>query len=804
MNIKKIITTSCLAAFALIFSLQVIAGSFVVRKIQIIGLQRISRGTVLNYLPVRVGQTLRTKQSANILTALYDTGFFSDIEVDRRGHTLIIKVSERPTIGNISIKGNKSIPKKQLTKVMKGIGIAQGLVFNQSTLDDVKRSLVRQYYDHGNYNATVDTTVIPQPENRVNIKINISEGPTAKIKEIRIIGNQSFKTRELLKQFKLSKTNLLSVFYKDDQYSREKLNGDLESLKSFYQNHGYIKFRINSSHVTLTPDKRKVYIVIDITEGAQYKISGYKIAGTLIRPRQALDKLIFIKQGEVFDRARITASTMAIGNDLGNYGYIYAKVEPIPDVNDHTKTVFVTFLITPNNRYYVRHVTFTGNTKTLDHVLRNAVRQQEAALASLKDIQNSEHNLNLFGFVKGVTVNNEKVAGKDDLVDVNFKVTEKPTATLTAGAGWSDSEGFLVNLGYTQPNFMGTGRSVSASAGRTKYQTSFSFGYFNPYYTESGIGRGFSIYANSVNAAKMDNSKYITEDYGVNMNFSIPIAEYRSFNTGVGYQMTYVTLGGGAADELLNFYNGSNFNVPFAESLRNQLLARYEKKTRKYRNVVFNAGISMGSFDRAMFPTRGFRHSIDANVAVPGGGRRLEYYTTDYMAHWYHPLFKGFILSFKADLGYGASFGDSKEFPFFRNYNAGGIGVQGAVRGYESFTLGPKDSNDDSLGGNFLAAGSLGIILPQPISGNSFRTSAFFDFGNVYNTTGVNVTTGAGYMRFSYGVAVDWQSPMGPLEFSLAKAINPRKSSTLLRNGTPVMRDGDNTQAFQFTVATAF
>jgi outer membrane protein insertion porin family len=795
---KKLVIMIGIALAALSLSLTTLASSFVVEKIQIDGLKRIKRGTVLNYLPVRVGQTLNTEETSGILKALYDTGFFSDIDVDRQGNTLLIKVEESPTVGALTVSGNKSIPTKDLLKVLKGVGMAQGLVYNQSVLEQVKQSLINQYYDRGNYNAKVNTTVTPQSENRVSIHISISEGPAATIKQIRIIGAHAFKTKELLSGFKLSTTNLLSFFYKDDQYSREKLDADLEGLKSYYQNRGYIKFKINSTHVTLTPDKRHVYIVIDVTEGSQYTISGYKLAGHLIRPEPELQKFVLIKKGDIFSRAYITRTTTNIGNYLGNYGYVYAKVEPVPDVDDATKTVFMTFIVTPDNRYYVRKITFSGNTKTLDHVLRNALRQQESAQASLKNIQDSEHNLNLLGFVKGVTVNNEKVAGSDDQVDVNFNVTERPSATLTAGAGYSDAQGLLLNAGYSQPNFLGTGKSVSANIGRTDSQTDLSFNYFNPYYTDSGIGRGIGLFASSMDAGELNNkySTYIMNNYGVNMNYSIPVAPYRSLNLGIGYQLTSVQLGNQPSDELLNFFNGTNCPVPFGPvpvgncQTTAYLVNKYRKDTQSFYNVLLTSGMTFGSFDRGILPTRGFMQSYNATIALPGGGpNNLEYYTLDYTTHWYQPLFKGFIFSLRTDLGYGGTFSGGEDYPFFRNYNAGGIGVQGSVRGYYAYSLGPKDSNDNNMGANFLASGSASLILPRPLSGDSFRTSTFVDFGNVYNTTGIQTTTGSGPLRFSAGVALDWQSPMGPLEFSLASPLNARH--------------GDNIENFQFTVTTA-
>lgn len=751
---------------------------FVVQDIKIVGLKRIQLGTVLDYLPVHAGQTLKLRDTPNIIRALYKTGFFSHIDLERRNNTLIIDVQERPTIGSVLVVGNNSIPNKAMAANLKSIGVAEGQIYDKSTLDNVRESLQNQYYDRGNYNATVTTQVTPQSKNRVGITLNIHEGSTAKIKQIKIIGNHAYSQARLLLLFKLSKSHFWTFVTKQDQYSREKLDAGLSALKAFYLDKGYINFKVDSAQVSITPDKRDVYIVIHIDEGSQYKLKGYKLSGELTVPPEELEKLIELHSGDVFSRKEITATSMRIGNHLGNYGYAFAQVKPVPEVDQENKEVFVTFMIEPGNKIYVRRINFIGNTKTEDRVLRREVRQQEGAISSLANIKLSEQRLRMLSFFKNVTNNTKPVPGTDDQVDLDFHVVEAASATFTMGAGYSDTEGLLLNAGFNQPNFLGTGNSVGVHFNSSYYTSNYSLSYYNPYYTKYGIGRGLTAYANTSNYDKhgIDVSTYTMDQYGGNVYYSLPVSEHNHVNLGYGFQWTDLHISNSASLELLRFraQNGERF-----------------------RNLLFNIGWNYANFDRGIFPTQGFGQYFDGFIATPMSGKSEAYYKFNYAAHLFQPLFYDFILSLRGELGYGDGFAKTNHLPFYENYYAGGIGVQGSVRGYQGYSLGQRDSQGNNLGGNFLVDGTVALIVPTPFAKDTVRFNLFVDAGNVFNDVAPLVdplqplacSQSAGPIRVTTGVAAEWRSPMGPLVISLATPLNKQC--------------GDRLDRIQFTVGTS-
>lgn len=759
--------------------------SFVVEKIQINGLHRITQGTVLNYLPIHVGDTLSLNDTAKVIQALYKTGFFTNVELARDGNTLILTVQERATIGDIKITGNKLINTKDLTKALENLGVAVGQVYDQSVVDGVQQSLEKEYYDQGNYGAKVSTKIIDETNNRVGIQIAIHEGDAAKIREIKIIGNQAFSEATLLRQFKLTTPKPWDMFTKADQYSKQKLDGDVETLRSYYMDRGYIQFKVDATQVILTPDKKNVNIVIHITEGPQYKLKSYDFQGKLIYPEATLRKLLPLKDGDIFSRQEITNSTNILGAYYGQYGYAFVKVTPIPHIDTQNREVSMTFLIEPNNKVYVHRISFQGNTKTQDTVLRREMRQEEGALVNTENVKESERRLNMLGYFKTVKVDTEPVPGSDDQVDIKVDVAEAPSATLTAGIGYSDTDGFLINAGYNQPNFLGSGKNLGINFNTSNYERNYNINYFNPYYTDSGIGRGFNVYAQTVNtdAHDIDISTYATDAYGASLSYAMPLSETNSLSFGYGYQITRLKIGNDPSQELINFMNGTN-TIPLPPG------TTPDHQSANFNNVTLNGGWSHISYDRGIFPTKGFAQSIGLNVDLPGGSEAQEFFKTNYLAHLYVPLGKGFIVSLRGELGYGDGFGPTKNLPFYQNYYAGGIGVQGAVRGYEGYSIGPKDSNDDTYGGNFLADGTIGLVVPTPITPDTFRTTLFVDFGNVYNTTGVETTTGSGPMRFAAGIAAEWRSPIGPLVLSLAQPLNKQH--------------GDESEVLQFTVGTSF
>jgi len=760
--------------------------SFIVKKIIIEGNHRISNGTVLNYLPIHVGDTLKSSDTSKIIAALYKTNFFTNVKLSRAGHSLIVKVKERPTIADIQLKGNKLISKKDLMKALSQLGVATGQVYDQSVIEGVKDSLEKEYFDQGNYAARVTTSVSQESGNRVALHINIHEGKPAKIREIKIIGNKVFDEKTLLKQFKLKTVKPWDVFTKNDQYSKQKLDGDLETLKSYYMDRGYIQFKIDSTQVMLSPNKESVDIVIHVTEGPLFKLKGFNFEGNLIYPKKTLRKLAVVEPGETFDRKKVTDTTTILGTYYGQHGYAFAKVTPVPHIDIDKKEVTMTFLVDPGKKVYVRRITFKGNTKTQDEVLRREMRQQEGALVNTANVKESERRLNMLGYFKNVKVNTVPVPGSDDEVDIAVDVKEAPSATLTLGAGYSDTDGFLLNAGYNQPNFLGTGKNLGINFNTSEFERYYNINYFNPYYTDSGIGRGFNVYASTVDtdAHNIDISTYATDAYGASVSYSMPLSETNNLSFGYGLERTRVKLGDDPSQELINFMNGTN-ELPLPPGIT----AKHNSKT--FNNVTLNAGWNHINYDRGIFPTKGFAQSIGVEADLPAGSSDDDsFYKLSYLGHLYQPLGKGFIASLRGEVGYGGGMFGTDSLPFYENYYAGGIGVQGAVRGYEGYSIGPKDSNQDTYGGNLLVDGTVGLIVPTPVTSDSFRTTLFVDFGNVYNTSNIKTTTGSGPMRFSAGIAAEWRSPIGPLVLSLAEPLNKQHL--------------DDSEVLQFTVGTSF
>ncbi len=800
--LRTLLSTALIACFAPAYADE----AFVVNKIEIEGLKRINEGTVLNYLPIQMGQTIQPSDTAKIIRVLYKTGFFSDVTLTHKGNTLIVKVVEKPTIGQFKITGNKSIPTKTLRKTLSDLGFAEGRVYDPSLLESIRDSLQREYYNRGNYNATVTAKVSPESSNRVDIDITVYEGPAAKIGKISIIGNHAFKEKELLKQFSLSSTGFFSFLTDNDKFSQEKLNGDLEKLRSFYMDRGYVQFKVDSSEVLLSPDKKKVTILVHVTEGPQFTVSGYKLAGTFVVPKEKFERFIHFEPNEVFNRKKVTDITQAMNNVMADNGYVYARVEPMPEVDVAKKQVFVTFLISPGSRYYVHQINLHGNDKTQDAVLRREIRQQEGAPYSLSKVKLSETRLNRLGYFKTVKVDNTPLPGSSDEVNLDFNVTEAPSATMSMGLGYTNTLGWLVNAAYSQPNFLGSGKSVGANVQLAEGSQNVSLNYFNPYYTIDGIGRGFSVYADHYNTDDnfTDNAEYQMSDYGLKMYFSFPLSEEDHLSAGVGYGVTLLNVGNQASDSVINFMDDYTLTLPLLRDLNNGNLPidpatglplEYPQHATIY-NVNLTSAWGHYGYDRAVFPTRGYSHSLSANLSVPGGGNEtISYYKLDYSGRVYQPLGKGFIASVHAEVGYGGGLFGTQYLPFYQNFGAGGLGVTGAIRGYQAFSLGPKTYSAggiETIGGNTLTVGSLELIIPTPLTPDSFRVTTFLDAGNVYNPGGapVDPDLGQGPIRYSAGIQGQWQTPMGSIIFSLAKPLNEQP--------------GDNTEVFQFSAGTSF
>lgn len=765
---KKLILSLCCSAF-LTWSMQVnAANGFVVRDIKVTGLQRVSVGTVLNYLPVQVGEEIEPASTAEVIRALYDTGFFQSVTLERQGNTLVVNVVERSTVGAITVVGNKEIPSDKMKELLKEMGLSKGRVFQRSSLERLEKELKQAYNARGKYNARITTKVSQLTENRVAINVIISEGRVSRIREIKFIGNHDFSTNELMPEISLSTSNLFTYFTKKDQYSKAAMDASLESLRSFYLDRGYLKFNVVSSQVMLSPDKKDVFINIHIEEGPQYHFSGYALMGKIILPKEKVDPLVQVKAGETFSRKKVTETISAIGLALGDVGFGFPAINAEPRIDETNKTIFINFVIEPGRHVYVRRINFHGNTKTADYVLRNVIRQNEGGLLSLHNVKESERQLRLLGYLKDINVKTNPVQGTNNQVDLDVNVEEAPSAEATASIGYG-TNGPQFNTAFNQHNFMGTGRSVGVGFNASYWGQDYSFNYYNPFYTNTGVGRGFNIYYQTIDPKKLDVSAYSSNRSGGDVNYNVLLSEKSSLQFGYGYQDLNIK-SVGSVQQIQNFVNLHG---------------------RHFQQARLTSGWSRNSYDQLPYPQSGINQQAGVMVALPLNSDSLSYYKSSYQAHWYQPITHGFILALLGNVSYGNQF-NNEGLPFYENYFAGGIAQPGQVRGYDSFSLGPQDSNGNSIGANLLVNSSVGIILPYPLSRETVRTTLFADAGNVFvsGTPALLRGTDAGPIRYSAGVSIEWRSPFGPLAFSVAKPLN--------------LQPTDNQQYFQFSLSSGF
>lgn len=747
--------------FALFFSASGLAENFVVSDIRVEGLKRIHLDTVLNYLPIKKGETFTSSKSSETLRVLYKTGFFNNVSFSRQGDVLVVTVKERLVIGYFNISGNKKITSKQLTDVLKKSGLAEGMPFDDAVLSGFKQGLLNQYHVLGYYNASIDAKVSEVGSNRVSVKIKITEGKFSKVKEIKISGNDAFSTKQLLKNFSMETSGLLTIVSGSDQYSKEKLDADLENLRSFYLDRGYLHFRVVSKQASMTDDNKSVFINIEISEGPVYRISGWKVEGILKDHDDKIEELINLNKGDVFSRKDILNTNNKIGILLSDYGYAMPNVEIEPEVDEATKQVFVVFKVSHGNRFYVRRINFSGNTKTKEEVLRREMRQHEGELFSFSKVRESERRLNNLGYLKDVGFKMEPVPKSKDEVDVNYSVTEAPSTGANLQLGYSDTDHLIFGASINEQNFLGTGKGVGLQFNHSVYTTTYSLRYFNPYFTEDNISLNLQVYNQQTKPGAIHLSSYTTDSYGGSAMYGIPLSDYSRLNLGYGFEYMHITLNDSSSDEMQSFVKryGNVFNT-----------------------INLMGGWSYSKLDRAIFPRDGFAQSLDFDVGVPAGLKgNLEYYRADYHTVFYKPFTKFFIIKLNGMLGYGNGYGSMHEMPFFKNYYCGGIG---SVRGYEGSSLGPLDSNGDPIGGNVKAEGSLGLIFPNPF-GEKVRTSAFVDVGNVFKNK-----LEFGDLRSSTGVQAEWLTPLGiAFTFSLAKPLNAK--------------DGDRKDSFQMNIGAS-
>ncbi len=739
---------------------------FQVKDIRVEGLQRISPGTVFNYLPVKVGERIDERSAAEAIRALYKTGFFRDVRLRREGQVLVVSVVERPSIASIRITGTSEIPEEDLKKGLREIGLAEGRIFNRSLLDRVEQELRAQYFARGFYGVVIRPTVTPLERNRVDIHLEVIEGRLARIREINIVGNQAFSTDTLLDVFSLGPRPWWAVFSSRDKYSKTALAGDLERLRNYYQDRGYLDFNIESTQVSITPDKERIYITVNITEGRKYTISGVKLAGKFEVPESELAALILIQPGEVFSRKKVTETSKRISDRLANEGYAFANVNAIPEVDRDKAEVAFTFFVDPGKRVYVRRIQFAGNAVTRDEVLRREMRQLEGAWYSAEKLQRSRVRLQRLGFFDEVNIETPPVPGSPDQLDVNVTVKERPTGNLLFGIGYSDTDGLLLNASISQRNLFGTGKELSARVDNTQSVKSLNVNYLDPYWTRDGVSRGFNVYANQVDAAQANTAAYNTESMGAGISFGIPIAEERRLALGADAERLTIKTSDTSAQVARDFVS--------QHGARNLIL-----KT--------TLGWSYDTLDNFLFPTAGTLHRINAELALPGG--EIQYWRATYTAAQYWAITERTTFKLRGDIGYGDGYGDTMALPFFKNFFAGGSST---LRGYRSRSLGPRDTATGApVGGDRRLLLNAELLFPVPGASievaRTMRLSMFVDGGMVY---GPGEKIDLGQLRYSAGLAFNWLSPVGPLGFSYAVPLNEKP--------------GDEIERFQFTLGVPF
>jgi len=736
---------------------------FTVKDIRVEGVQRTDAGTVFNYLPIKVGDKVDDEKASAAVKALYATGFFRDVRLEAENGILVVIVQERPTISQIDITGAKEFDKDTLRKGLKDIGVAESRIFDRSALDRAEQEIKRQYINRGYYAMKVTTTVTPQERNRVAVSFNIDEGDVAKIAHINIVGAQAFPEATLIKELQLSTPGWFSWYTKNDQYSKQKLGADLETLRSYYTNRGYLQFQVDSTEVSITPDKDQIYITINITEGPKYSIGEVKLAGELLLPESELMRLILVRQGDVYSREKLTQSAKNISDRLGSDGYAFANVNAVPDIDREKFTAGFTFFIDPGRRIYVRKINISGNSKTRDEVIRREFRQLEDAWYDSTRIERSKVRITRLNFFDDVNLETPAVTGSPDEVDIDVTVTEKSTGNLLAGIGYSSADGVVLTGSISQNNVFGSGNAITASVNTSKVGRNISLVYSEPYWTDDGISRTSEIYDRSINSSSLPIAAYSSKTLGAAMGFGVPVTETDSVNFGGRLEHTSLSLGG----------NSPPIYVSFVEDFGSTTNA-----------FILNTGWARDTRDNVLFPNSGLLQSALAEWGTPLGN--LDYYKLSYLVQWFTPLPASVVWMLRGDFGYGGGL-DGKPLPFFKAYYGGGVG---SVRAYETASLGPQDSQGNTIGGRRKIIGNSEWFFPLPgqkAYDQSVRLSVFFDAGQIWDNGSQPQFEG---FRFSTGVGVAWNSPVGPLKFSYGVPIAPKP--------------GDRIQHFQFQVGTVF
>ncbi|BDC28653.1 outer membrane protein assembly factor BamA [Bordetella parapertussis] len=769
---KKGVIPGLLAAALLAPALAHAFEPFVVRDIRVEGIQRTDAGTVFGYLPVKVGEKFTDEEATEAVRRLYGTGFFSDVQIQTDNNVVVVVVQERPTIASISFNGMREFDSKAITKSLAQVGFGEGRIFDQSMLERAEYELKEQYLAKGKYGVEVTATVTPLPRNRVGVSFDVFEGEVAKIREIRVVGSKAFSEGELLDQFDLTTPGWLTWYTNTDKYSREKLEGDIERLRSFYLDQGYLEFTVEPPQVTISPDRKDIYITITVHEGEPYKVREVKLAGNLMGLDSEINNLVEIKSGEVFSAAKANNSAKAITDYLGDLGYAFANVNPNPQLDRAKHEADVTFYVDPSRRVYVRRIQIGGNTRTRDEVVRREMRQQEAAWYDAGDIKVSRDRVDRLGYFNEVNVKTDPVPGSPDQVDVNVDVKEKPTGIINLGVGYGSSEKAILSAGISEDNVFGSGTNLTLQLNTSKTNRAVVLSHTDPYFTKDGISRTTSAYYRVTEPWDNNDGDYRVKAMGLGMNFGVPISEYDR-----------IFLGGTFERNQIDLYNNS------PQAYRD-FVDQYGDSTNA---LIFNTGWSKDTRDSALAPTKGAYTRLKGDFSTMD----LKYYLLTAQQQYYLPLGRSYTLALNGMIDYGRSYG-GLDYPVIKNVYAGGIGT---VRGYEGASLGPRDRlTGDYIGGSRRMVANAQLYLPFPGASKdrTLRWFVFTDAGQVAAGSGMSCTAGkpgsevedpCGW-RFSAGIGLSWQSPLGPLQLSYARPLNSKS--------------GDDTQAFQFQIGTGF
>jgi len=749
------------------------ADSFVVESIEVVGNKKITIGTVFSYLPINVGETLEIDRTPTIIRELYSTGFFDDIELLRRDNVLIIKVVERPSIAEVNFEGNDDIDDESLEKALDQVDIAKGRIFDENKLEKIQLELQQVYYSLGKYAVSIDAQWRSLDEDRIAIDITISEGISATIKSINIIGNRNFDEDDLLDVFQLETSS--SGIFADDEYSSSKLVADLESLKSYYLDRGYIQFQVNSQQVTISPDRKDINLSINIFEGEQYSISGVEMGGEMVVDAAELRALISFRKGDIFSRKEVNKVITAMQKRLGEDGYAFANIRILNDVDEQNRTVSLQFLVDPGKKMRVRYITFSGNEKTQDTVLRREMRQLEGEVYTSSKVDRSRVRLQRLNYLGSVDIKPVRVPNSDDLVDLEIAVTERFSGNLSVGLGFAQQQGVIFNLGFTHENIFGTGNSVSLAFDNSAASQRYSFKYENPYYTPDGVSRGFNFSYSKTDASENNTSNYLIDRITGSIDYGIPLSEYNRLRLEVGAMQNDFKTTSSSSIEVIDFVvdNSDKYD---------DSTPREDVNGDKFETAFGIISLSKDTRNRRIFAESGSLNSI--SLELQGGD--LYYYKARYRHSTAFALSELFTLGLKGRVGYGNGYGDTNDLPIYEKYHAGGVR---SVRGYEFNSLGPRDSEGDAEGGNLQVITTAEIIFPIEAlaSSDTFRLGLYFDAGNVFEDVDDYETK---EMRQAVGVSAKWFSVIGPLEFSYAFPLNDES--------------GDDTQPFQFSLGASF